>query len=203
MAGGSLIGTLASAPGANYFLYDSTAVDELKQNLVGVTYDKFFNPVSFTAAQTGFTFTGNIATANNVASSNGLSPNLATSLITNIGSTATLVPGAAISGAGVPAGATILEIVSSTSIRISGNVTATTASVTLTSYLVPASDALMGVATTSNNTTQWIKSKLVGVNGATDINNFLTANPTLATQVIRYNGQTQIPVVSFNFIGGN
>ncbi|HMM21084.1 MAG TPA: hypothetical protein PKA10_10120 [Selenomonadales bacterium] len=52
--------------------------------------------------------------------------------ISNISNTVTLAVGMAVSGSGIPAGATIESIVSSTSITISANATATATGVTLT-----------------------------------------------------------------------
>lgn len=206
---GSLIGTPISTPGSSYFLYDST---DNTQELWGITYDTWLNANNLAAALAPFTMTGNISTAagsistptvGNIAGNNGLNPSLARSVVTNISiNTSLLTLGARITGTGIPANSTILQILSSSAIVISGNVTATTTGVTLTSYSVQSADALVSVATVQSNTTQWIESALVGVNGATDITSFITANPTLARSFIRYNGATAIPVVTFTFIGG-
>jgi len=85
---GSMIGTPIATPGSSYFLFDST---DDTQSLFGITYDKYLDASAFALAQTSFTFTGNIATTagsvtvptvGNIAGSNGLAPQLASSVIT-------------------------------------------------------------------------------------------------------------------------
>lgn len=206
---GSLIGTPVASPGSSFVLFDST--DET-QMLWGVTYDTWVNTVDVAASLTPINFTGNIATTagnlytptvGNITGSNGLTPNLAQSVITGVNVNANnLVLGARITGVGIPAGSTIIQILSPTVIVISGNVTATATDRALVTYPVEASNALVGVATVQGNSTQWIKSALVGVNGATDITTYLTGNPTLARSFNRYNGAVAIPVVTFTFMGG-
>lgn len=139
----------------------------------------------------------------NIVGNNGFDPKLGISIITNSSiDTATLTIGATISGTGLPANSTIINILSPTAFVITGNVTATTTGVTLSSYAVAYPAGLLNVATTQNPTTQFLYTKLVGVNaGQTDIDNFLTNNPNAARKFVRYNNQLQVPVVTFNIIG--
>ncbi|CAN5950510.1 unnamed protein product, partial [Sphagnum jensenii] len=108
--------------------------------------------------------------------------------------TNTLVVGASITGAGIPAGATIATITSASAITISANATATATGITMTSARVTSitstyagfADSQIAVATTANVSTQWIQSALVGVNGTTDIVSYITANPSLARTFVHY-----------------
>lgn len=212
---GSLIGTPVASPGSSFFLFNAT---DATQMLWGITFDTYSNSVDLAGSLTPISMTGNISTATgqilnssgvitpvvgNIAGSNGATPSLARSVITGLNINANnLVLGASISGTGIPSGSTIVQVLSSSAIVISGNVTATTTGVALTTYPVTAANSLVTVATTQGNSTEWIQNQLVGVNGTADIATYITANPSLARSYPNYSGSQVFNVVSFNFLGG-
>lgn len=136
----------------------------------------------------------------NIPGSNDVNPYLPTSVVTGITNTATLVIGALVSGTGIPAQSTILEILSPSAILIAGNVTSTQTSLTITSYLTPASQMLVDIATTQNATTQFRYNYLIGAQGGqVDIDALIAANS--AQLLTLPNGSLGIQVVTFNFMG--
>ena len=155
---GSLIGTNMTF--TEYFLYDSTDVTQL---LFGVLYDDWVNTPAFAASQAPFTFTGNISTnAGNIGNTttvNFTANTHSSTTIDNISVNTNIIPiGSAVSGPGIPVGATVATIVSSSSITISAAATATATAVSL-----------------SATATGVIEGNIVGNNGN---------DPVLATSVI-------------------
>ena len=174
----------------------------------GTTIATIASASSFTisnAATTSVTnnplvITTSAITVGNIAGNNGVDPSIAMTVITGITSTSNLLVGALISGTGIPAQSTILEILSSTAILVANNATATNSGVTLTSYLTSADNMLIDIATTQNATTQWRYNYMVGVNsGQTDIDALIAGGG--AQLLTLPNGQIGIDVVTFNFMG--